>query len=142
MIHFTILGDPKAQKRHRNFARMGKGGKVFTGNYDPSIKEKESFVSIAHKFAPERPLEGALQVDLIFYMPRTQNHFKTSKKGKFLKDDAPVWHISRPDKDNLEKLVYDALNGVFWKDDSQICYGVTKKKYSDRPRTEVYIYQI
>ena len=41
--------------------------------------------------------------------------------------------------DNYVKLVLDALNGVFYKDDSQICHLKTIKKYSEQPRTVVVI---
>ena len=57
-----------------------------------------------------------------------------------LKDNAPEYHITRPDSDNLAKLVKDALNKVFWKDDSLVCDLNIKKRYDhDNPRTEITI---
>ena len=47
--------------------------------------------------------------------------------------------IKRPDVDNLLKLVCDALNGVAWKDDSDIASTFAVKGYSEVPRTEIEI---
>lgn len=52
-------------------------------------------------------------------------------------------HGRRGDVDNMAKLVLDALNGVLWKDDSQvaeICAKVIKKV--DHPSTTIYAYTI
>jgi len=52
---------------------------------------------------------------------------------------ANVAHTSKPDLDNMVKLVKDALTGVFWRDDSQIDALDARKCYGDMPRTEVFI---
>jgi hypothetical protein len=36
-------------------------------------------------------------------------------------------HTSRPDGDNLDKFLFDALTGVCWKDDSQIVWLLRSK---------------
>lgn len=46
---------------------------------------------------------------------------------------------SRPDGDNYLKLVQDALNGVVYKDDSQIVDSRVIKRYSDRPALRIEI---
>ena len=51
-----------------------------------------------------------------------------------------VVKISKPDLTNLLKFVEDALEGMFFKNDSQITgFGDTSKYYSEKPRTEIYI---
>jgi Holliday junction resolvase RusA-like endonuclease len=50
-----------------------------------------------------------------------------------LRDDAPDFVDKRPDKDNYEKFVLDALNGIYWTDDSVIVTGRTTKYYSEIP---------
>ena len=52
---------------------------------------------------------------------------------------AGFYHLKRPDVDNLLKLVCDALNGVAWKDDSDIASIFAVKGYSEHPRTEIEI---
>ncbi|WP_025899071.1 RusA family crossover junction endodeoxyribonuclease [Sneathiella glossodoripedis] len=56
--------------------------------------------------------------------------FPIPKSWPKYKRENPPRHTSRPDKDNLEKGVMDALNGIVWKDDAQIDVGETKKMYA------------
>ena len=43
----------------------------------------------------------------------------------------------KPDLDNIAKAILDSLNGIAYKDDSQIVSLLISKKYSDRPRVEI-----
>lgn len=51
----------------------------------------------------------------------------------------PSWKTSRPDIDNLQKIVMDALNGVAWVDDAQVCYVTAWKEYGDVPGLRVTV---
>jgi len=137
MIIFEVLGNPKGLKRHRTFRRGN-----FQGQYDPSKADKNVFEVIARQHAPEKPFDCPLRVDMQFFFPRPKNHYGTGKNSQVLKPTAPNFHISRPDIDNCQKFVLDALNGVFWKDDSVVCESKIKKLYSNRPRTEIVITQL
>jgi len=136
-IRLTVLGEPTAQKRHRH---VSKGG--FTRSYDPSAADKGDFLSIVQNNAPEKPFDCPLRVDVTFFFSRPKSHFKSGKNSHILKDNAPVWHTSRPDRDNLDKLVMDSMSKVFWRDDSLVCAGEIQKLYSDNPRTEITIRQL
>lgn len=48
----------------------------------------------------------------------------------------------RPDVDNFCKTVLDALNGLVYKDDSQICDLIVKKRYSDKGQIIVEIFSL
>lgn len=39
----------------------------------------------------------------------------------------PYWHTGVPDGDNILKAVQDALTGVAWRDDSQVCQATVCK---------------
>lgn len=134
MIKLEVLGEPKAQMRHRS-VKMGN----FIRNYDPSADIKKDFLLTVQNNAPEKPIEGPIELDVVFYFGRPMSHYKTGKNSGMLKDNAPEYHIKRPDSDNACKFLMDSLNGIFWRDDSQICILKAQKKYSDRPRTEVVI---
>ena len=45
----------------------------------------------------------------------------------------------QPDIDNIMKIVLDALNGVAYHDDSQICKVNFMKMYSENPRLKILI---
>ncbi len=137
IMKLIVLGEPTAQKRHRS-VRIG----GFTRQYDPSASDKGDFLSIVQKNAPKQLFTTPLKVDLEFYFARPKSHYRSGKNSHLLKDNCSEWHTSRPDCDNLQKLVYDALNKVFWKDDSIICHISVIKKYSDTPRTEINIEEI
>lgn len=44
-----------------------------------------------------------------------------------------LWHVGRPDLDNIIKIACDGLNDVIWKDDSQVCWIVARKFYGPQP---------
>ena len=50
--------------------------------------------------------------------------------------------IKKPDMDNVVKVIADSLNGVAYRDDTQIVDQMCRKFYSDEPRVEVIIRQI
>ena len=53
-------------------------------------------------------------------------------KGKRHKHNE--WRITKPDTDNLEKLLKDCMTQVgFWKDDAQVVKEVVEKRWSDEP---------
>jgi len=133
-IHLIILGQPKAQPRHRHFTRGS-----LHGTYDPAKQAKHSFLSLAFENAPNKPLDIPLRVDINFYFQRPKNHYGTGKNANVLKTTAPYFHTSKPDADNLRKFCLDALNKVFWRDDSIICQGYSQKIYSENPRTKIFI---
>ena len=75
-----------------------------------------------------RPFEGPLSVSLTFFFPRPKGHY--NKKG--LKATAPKWHTTKPDRDNADKAVLDALTNLgIWADDKQVCCGWIRKMYTD-----------
>lgn len=80
---------------------------------------------------PTLPLGGALGVHTIFYLPRP----KSVKR---------MYPTTRPDGDNFAKGLLDALNGIVWKDDSQIVDLTIAKRYCDGPigRIELSVYEL
>lgn len=135
---FTIPGVPSPQKRHRHFS-VGKG----TRTYDPSAKEKMSFLQHAQSCCPDmHPLQGALKVEIHFTFPRPDSHLK---KDGSLRKGKPKEMVYRPDLDNLTKLVKDAINGHAYKDDSQVIDLHVTKSWSSTDKqgsTRVGVYAL
>ena len=124
-IQFTVAGKPVAQGRPR-FARRGK----FVTTYDP--EKSRSFKEIVksqaiEKGADKHMLEGPLKITLVFRIQRPKGHH--GKKG--LRPSAPTHHIVKPDIDNLTKLICDALEGICYARDQQICEAYGRKEYAD-----------
>lgn len=127
-IEFFVPGEPKAQPRPRAFARKF-GNKWMARVYDAGTAEgwKSLIAASAKKYIPQQPIDGAVILTILFAMPRPKYHYRSNG---MLKDTAPVMHQSRPDLDNLEKAVMDALTQLgFWNDDAQVAWKHTNKVY-------------
>ena len=121
-IIYTIPFDPIAWKRPG-------GGKH--GRYDTQAKLKQQYATLV-KFihGPDLiPLSGPLFLDCTFYVALP---IKTKYKPG---DYCP----KRPDKDNYEKFLLDALTGVLYHDDAQIADGRIRKIYALKPSTQFKI---
>lgn len=72
-----------------------------------------------------RPTAGPLAVELTFRLPRLATMPVRSYK----------WKTTKPDFDKLTRAVCDALTGLVWHDDAQVCLGVTVKRYAEADET-------
>lgn len=116
LVSFVVPGEPRGKAR----ARVVRTGHAYTPR-ETLLAENE----IKHyaRAAGVKILEGAvyLQVDAHYVVPRS---WPKKKAG------AARWKTSKPDVDNIVKLVKDALNGVAWDDDAQVAVVHACKQYS------------
>lgn len=61
-----------------------------------------------------------------------------SKRDKLAAEAGAILPTPRPDWDNYGKIT-DALNGIVWKDDSQVCDARVIKRYSTAPALRVEV---
>ncbi len=125
--YFLIWGVPVAQGRPK-FYRKGN----FVGVYDP-VKSKNWKAEIKRQVILQKPMlhDGAVGIKLHFALPMP----KTLPKKV-------IYHTKKPDLDNLIKAVKDALNGICYKDDSQITQIFAKKKYCESPFVAINIFDL
>ena len=62
-----------------------------------------------------------------------------SKKKQGAMKSGEIRHTKKPDLDNCIKFVKDCLNGIAWKDDSQVVRIVAYKHYHADPVTWIWI---
>jgi Holliday junction resolvase RusA-like endonuclease len=135
VIEVMIHGDPKAQKRHRHVNRGG-----FVTVYDPSKKDKEELRRACLEDSPIEPFEGAVSLEVQFAFKRPKSHYGTGKNATIVKASSPQYHTKKPDTDNCIKYLMDALNGLYWKDDSIIDEVVATKTWAiDEPYTRMVV---
>ena len=117
VLHVSFV--PRPQKRHR-YSR----GRM----YDPSSADKRHFLTQCLRTqSPSSHLYScALACHLEFTFVRPKSH--VTSKGA-LRKSAPAQLVAKPDVDNLAKFVLDALNGTYYKDDSQVCQLFVHKRY-------------
>ena len=134
MLSFVIPERPRPKLRHRMIGRRLKTGAcACKALKDPKTRVDEAlFAAHAHGHRPAAPLEGPLAVELLFVFVPAKDKRKRAHAGELA-------HVIRPDVDNLSKLALDAMNGVFWVDDTQIVSLTARKTYGKRDRTEVTI---
>ena len=92
--------------------------------YEPkSVKQAKLLLKDAlSSHIPTHPLEGPLELVAQWYFPRGKTH----KHGE--------WRSTRPDTDNLDKLLKDCMTDCgYWKDDAQVVREVIEKRWSDTP---------
>ena len=127
---FTVYGSPVAQGRPR-FVRRGN----FVGTYDPANSRdwKRTVQSQLLTALDDKPEihEGALSLQLHFYLPRPKSLPKRAKD-----------HIKKPDVDNLAKGVKDAMKGIVYRDDSQVVELLVRKEYNTTPRVVIGVEMI
>jgi Holliday junction resolvase RusA-like endonuclease len=138
VIRIVVPGAPKAWQRagHRIIAPKGK--KAFVSTYTPAQTRSEQdaiklFASLAMQGRP--PLEGPLDLRFAAYFA-VPDSWSAKKKAQAL--EGIIRPTRKPDADNLVKQC-DALNGLVFKDDSQITDVAVWKRYSDRPRVVIEI---
>ena len=132
---YTIIikGTPIPKSRPR-FVRRGD----YVGTYKPAqearleediqklVKEQLEFQGLTE------PIKKCVELSVMFDMPIPQ-----SLKNKV--NDGDI-HAKKPDIDNLCKFIMDALNGIAWKDDKLVTRLSLQKRYSDVPKTVIWIY--
>ena len=105
-----------------------------TVTYENQIKSIYSKVA-NFKFERHVPLEVAV---FAFFAPPQS----VSQKVRALMLNGEILPTKRPDGDNVIKVVLDALNGVAFHDDGQVCKIYFEKMYAETPEVRVLIKNI
>lgn len=137
-IRFHVAGRPEQKARPRAF--QDKGGNIRM--YSPEkTRRYESLIRDAYFQAVDKSQKavcyGPIQLDIYAYFAVPKS--KPKWFHKLLDGPSSVFVTTAPDLDNIAKGVCDALNGVAWHDDRQVCTLFVMKSYSTEPRLTVEI---
>jgi Holliday junction resolvase RusA-like endonuclease len=95
--------------------------RVIVDSKHPVYKFRNAVRAAAYLAHRGKPLTGPLRIDLEILLQRPKSMiWKTRPMPREL-------HVTKPDRDNLEKAIFDAMKGVIFLDDGQICDGRTRK---------------
>lgn len=83
-----------------------------------------------------QPLEHPISITIAFYYPIPKSW---SKRKKDDANDQGIMPTVKPDLDNCVKGIFDALNGIAWKDDNQVVDLRTMKRYAIEPMIVITI---
>jgi Holliday junction resolvase RusA-like endonuclease len=124
-VRFEIAGRGRGKDRPRNIH-----GQVRP--YTPAnTVEYERNVKVAARHAwPFAPTSNAIAILITVFVMRTESWPNWKHQ---LIDQGKVYPVMKPDGDNVEKMVWDGLNGIIWKDDVQVVDGRVRRAWRDRP---------
>nr|DAE64089.1 MAG TPA: Endodeoxyribonuclease RusA [Caudoviricetes sp.] len=130
---FQVPGEPVGKGRPR-FTRQGRA-------YTPAKTAKyENLVSLAFQqmYPNHVPFENAVEMKMIAYFSIPKSWSKKKHQQAVLNQIFPT---KKPDTDNIAK-VKDALNGIAFKDDSQVVKETIIKRYAEIPKLIIYIKEV
>lgn len=109
-IEVWIEGRPKAWERPN--PKRGRRGGMFTSPAAAAYAKLAHTLALAARPAGWSPLEGPVRFTMRAWFP-----FKAGE----------LWYPHDPDESNIQKLLEDALEGVAYVNDNQICETSTRK---------------
>lgn len=122
-ITFTVHGKPKGKGRPR-FTRHGHAYTPATTKAAEEEILRAYLISAGTAHLHTGPVHAAITA--IFQPPAK---LRKQERQRLIDDAAP--HLSKPDADNIAKLVLDSLNGYLFLDDGQVSNLVAEKYYGD-----------
>lgn len=92
-------------------------------------KEQNYKLMIQTQIGPDfKPLQGGVAVSVDFVFPPLKSFSK--KKLAAIEAGAIVYKTTKPDiTDNLSKMLFDAMEGLVYLNDSQVCVMYSVRKY-------------
>lgn len=127
-VSFFVLGQPVSKG---NMSAISLPGKRYSTLIDSTKGLKQWSRAVwteAFRNRPSSPWEGPIRVELEFFMRRPK-----SLASKV------VWMVKKPDIDKLVRAVNDAMSGVIYVDDNQVCNISASKAYSDEPGVSILV---
>ena len=137
-LQISIPYPPMATARPRSFVR---GGKICV--WDKQREQRDSFTmlliaAVKKKYGRFPKLEGPVELNLMFHVPRGKTHYGTGKNSDTVKDSAPEY-TTVSDIDNYSKFVMDCLNKRAFADDRQVVRLIAEKRFSKDPMIEIEV---
>jgi Holliday junction resolvase RusA-like endonuclease len=127
-----VHGEPRGQARARHRIVKTKTGKLFSQVYKDKKQraEEDKLLTQIVNQAPEKPHTGFVGINItaIFSIPSSFSKAKT-----FAARTGQLHPMVKPDFDNIQKHVVDVMNGLYFKDDKQVCSATITKKYGEIP---------
>ncbi|MBK1785121.1 RusA family crossover junction endodeoxyribonuclease [Prauserella cavernicola] len=125
-----VPGIPRPQGSKRAFHHK-QSGKIVQMEVSQHVKTWRGDIRDALVGADRPRLDGSVDVDLVFVMPRPKSHYRTGRNAHLLRDNAPVAPTGKPDIDKLVRAVLDAIGSAgVWGDDSQVVELHAVKRYA------------
>lgn len=120
-IHFFMFMNPPTATAQERQVKIIHGKPIF---YEPEQVKKAKLMIMDGLMGnvPQKPIEGPIKLTTLWCFP----------KGKSHKDKE--WRVTKPDTDNLQKLLKDCMTKMnFWNDDAQVVHEEVGKVWAADP---------
>ena len=129
MKFFMAMNPPTATHQQKQ-VRVVKGKPRF---YEPEnvVNAREKLKAHLAKHRPAAKLDGPIQLVTKWLFPITAKHLNGQYK------------TTRPDTDNLQKLLKDVMTDLgFWNDDAQVASEIAEKFWAEKTGIYIEIHQL
>ena len=143
-ILFSVPGPPQGKARARTV--RGKGGQTFSYTPNKTVLY-ENLIKVSYLQVTKKPLP--LQVTKKLFNNKEPINVRitacfepaksTSKKKRMQMLSGEIKPTKKPDIDNITKCILDGLNGVAYRDDTQVVEVSAKKIYAEKAEVRVEI---
>lgn len=134
-VRFEILGDPVGKGRPK-FTTVSGFAKAYTPkkteNYETCVRNAYG----DYYFGNE---ELVVEITAYFQLQKTHYTKKGINASGMKKLNGEINPTTKPDTDNIAKIILDALNGIAYHDDSQVVDLRVCKRYAEQPKVVVRI---
>ena len=139
IIGFTVDGVPVGKGRPK-FARRGNFVTAYTPAKTKTYEEQIALVAQESMKTENKVIcPSPVQLNMDIFVPIPKSWSKIKRTRALNGEEYPA---TKPDVDNVAKGVLDALNGIVFDDDKRVVGLSISKRYSDRPRVEVRVYEV
>ena len=118
-LEFFMPMIPPTTTHQMHKVRVVKGKPIF---YEPPEVKDARAKLLAHlaEHRPEREMKGAVELSVMWLFPPGESNHKDGE-----------YRTTKPDTDNLEKLLKDCMTAVgFWRDDAQVAVELIAKRWA------------
>ena len=133
-ITITVPGEPIARPRQR-VGTMNGHARTFTDTKHP-VHAYKAAIRLAWQATGAATIDGPVTMNIEAVFSRPKSKLWKSKP-------MPSYpHISKPDFDNVAKAVCDGLNGLSFRDDSQVFICTVTKRVAagdEQPKTVIEV---
>lgn len=127
---FMPMNPPTVTAQEKDIGRNRKTGKAYLHD-TPEIKDaKKKLTAHLWKHRPEKRYDCGVRLIVKWCFPRGKH-----RDGEY--------KITKPDNDNLQKLLKDCMTRCgFWKDDALVASEIVEKFWAEIPGIFIYIEEL
>ncbi len=148
-VHFDIPWRAIAKGNKQKVAKRGANSWMIKRDFDGSLAQSEKeFAALALARVPDHVIEELpwtcpFKAEAIFFFkfpkrtPKWKREAGTRDPSYDPSDGSVLYYDQAPDLENVEKWLWDSLEGVFYENDKRLVKKVVSKRWGEEDRIRV-----